>query len=213
MKRTDIKGQAWHIDLASASHIITLGGHTNVMTMTCEATGMTFIDHLKSRKELPNKIEFRIMHFKNQVINIAFIRSDNELVQGKECEQIYKHYGLQLTPSAPYNPSQNGISERKNWTLFTKARAVLIGAGIPPEFWVEVIYYVNYMKNLIPRKDVKSSFENWYKYKPKAAYLKAFGSLCYSFDTNPCLKKVDNRAIRCRFLGHEGKSIYRAWDI
>ena len=31
--------------------------------------------------------------------------------------------------------------------------------------------------------------------------------------TSPNKKKLDNKAIKCRFLGHDGKSIYRVWDI
>ena len=27
------------------------------------------------------------------------------------------------------------------------------------------------------------------------------------------MKKLDNKAIKCRFLAHEGKLIFRVWDI
>jgi len=41
MPRVTIPSQCWHIDLASASHVTTLGGYTNVMVSICEATGFT----------------------------------------------------------------------------------------------------------------------------------------------------------------------------
>ncbi len=213
MTRVTTPGQCWHIDLASASHVTTLGGHTNVMVSTCEASGFTQIDHMTSRAELPNKLEFRIKHWKNQGYKTAFIRSDNELVQGRKCQQLFQEHGILVTPSAPYNPQQNGIAERKNRTLFSKVRTVLIDAGLPQEFWGEAIYYVNYIENLIPGKDGKSPYEKWYGHKPQPTYLKPFGCWCYSFDTSPNKKKLDNKAIKCRFLGHDGKSIYRVWDI
>ncbi len=209
MPRVTINGQAWHIDLASASHVTTLGGHTNVMVSTCEASGFTYLDHMTSRAQLPEKLDFRLKHWSNQGYKTAFIRSDNELDQNGKCHKILADNGISLTPTAPYNPHQNGISERKNRTLFSKVRAVLIDAGLPQEFWGEAIYYINYINNLIPGQDGKTPFERWYGYKPQTAYLKPFGCWCYSFDTKPGQKKLDSRAIKCRFLGHDGKSIYR----
>ncbi len=65
---------------------------------------------MASKGELPQKPEFRIKHWKNQGHNTAFIRSGNELTQNLKCTQIFKEHGIQLTPSAPYNPHQNGIA-------------------------------------------------------------------------------------------------------
>jgi len=175
MHRVTTIGQCWHIDLASASNVTTLGGHTNVIVSTCEASGFSQIDHMSSRGELPQKLEFRIKHWKNQGYNTAFIRSDNELIQSYKCKDLYKKYGIYLTPSAPYNPHQNGIAERKNRTLFSKVRTVLIDAGLPQKFWGEAIVYVNYIENLIPGQDGKSPFKRWNGYKPQSTYLKPFG--------------------------------------
>jgi len=86
MTRVTTPSQCWHIDLASASHVTTLRGHTNVMVSTCKVSGFTQIDYMTSRAELPNKLEFRIKHWKNQGYKTAFIRSDNELVQGRKCQ-------------------------------------------------------------------------------------------------------------------------------
>ena len=212
MTRTSIKGQAWHVDLVSASHVETLGGHLYVMAMTDEATGMTYLEMLSRRSEIASKLEFKIKNLTNQGIKVAFIRSDNELANNDKCQQVYRQYGIQFSPSAPYNPHQNGIAERKNRTLMSRVRTVLIDAGLPQAFWGEAIYYVNYIENLVPRKD-KSAFEVWYGYKPEGTYLKPFGCWCYSYDNDPHKKKLDNKAIKARFLGHEGKSIYRVWDI
>lgn len=135
MPRATINGQCWHIDLASASHVTTLGGHTNVMVSTCEASGFTQIDHMSSRAELPQKLEFRIKHWKNQGYSTAFIRSDNELTQSQRCAQIFKEHGIQLTPSAPYNPHQNGIAER-NYSARSGQSSLMLGyhkcSGVRP---------------------------------------------------------------------------------
>ena len=213
MRKIDVKGQAWHIDLSMASHVVTLGGHTNIMVLTDEATGFTRQVLMKSRAELPEKLEFEFKHLSNQGIKIAYVHGDNELIQGHEAQRLYNQMGIQCLPTAPYNSAQNGIAERKIRTLFTSIRSVLISACLPQEFWGEAAYYVTYINNLIPNKNGKSPYELWYGSTPQAAYLKPFGCWCYAFDQTPRKKKLDNKAIKCRFLGHEGKSIYRVWDI
>lgn len=41
--------------------------------------------------------------------------------------------GVRIEPTATYTPSQNGVAERLNRTLITKARALLEAAGLPDQ--------------------------------------------------------------------------------
>ena len=43
--------------------------------------------------------------------------------------------------------------------------------------------------------------------------FKPFGCIAYAFNTSPDRKKLDSRAIKCRFMGHKGNSLFRLWDI
>ena len=53
---------AIYIDLVSANHVATIGGNTNLMISTCEATGISFPNFMKRRSKLPERLEFRLKH-------------------------------------------------------------------------------------------------------------------------------------------------------
>lgn len=84
----------WYIDLTMASHVTTLGGHTNIMVLTDEATGFARQVLLKRRSELPDQLDYEFRHIRNQGVKIAFIHSDNELIQGDRCKALYKSLGI-----------------------------------------------------------------------------------------------------------------------
>ena len=68
------------------------------------------------------------------------IRSDN----GKEFDntniEVYcGEVGIEHEVSATYTPQQNGVVERKNWTLITLARTMLDEYNTPKALWVEAI--------------------------------------------------------------------------
>ena len=212
--RSTVKGKIWSIDLSMAGNVLTLGGHRYIMTMKDEGTGFVRIIHLRDRGGLHVHLEQELRILDAEDIKVAHFRSDNELLFSAACTELYRKWGIEMLPTVPYNPSQNGVAERLNRTLFSLVRAVLIDSGLPQSFWGEAIYYIVYIINLVPSKrDGKSPYERWFGYEPEGTYLKPFGCLCYSYNISPALKKLDDKAIKCRFLAHEGKSIYRVWDI
>lgn len=59
------------------------------------------------------------------------IRIDN----AKELVKLGKLLsGVQVEPTTPYTPEQNGVAERLNRTLITKARSLLVAAELPKSF-------------------------------------------------------------------------------
>jgi len=48
-------------------------------------------------------------------------------------------------------PEQNGVAERLNRTLITKARSMLAAAELPKELWGEAVYIACYLRNLTPQ--------------------------------------------------------------
>lgn len=87
--------------------------------------------------------EVRFISQKNQVINefesfralvstqlgktIKCLQSDNgrEYVN-EEFDRLFRRHGILRRLTAPYNPEQNGIAERRNRTLMEMARCLLI---------------------------------------------------------------------------------------
>jgi transposase InsO family protein len=75
------------------------------------------------------------------------IRSDNAPEFIKLSKELEKDgIGIELT--MPHTPSQNGVAERLNRTLITKARAILVAAELPSQLWGEAVHVACYLKNL-----------------------------------------------------------------
>ena len=73
-------------------------------------------------------------------VKIKKIRSDN----GKEfdntnIEEYCDEVGIKLEFSSMYTPQQNGVVERKNWTLITLARTMLDEYNTSEKMWAEAI--------------------------------------------------------------------------
>lgn len=60
----------------------------------------------------------------------------SEFLNDKLLSEI-RHLGIILHLTAPYTPAKNGVSERGNRTVNTKARSMMLEASAPHMFWYE----------------------------------------------------------------------------
>ena len=137
------------------------------------------------------------------------LSTDNEIIYaGHEVQNFLKERGIQWEPSTPYNPSQNPVAERTFRTLFGRVRSVLNDAGLPQFMWGEALNFVVYCKNRSPTKALNGMtlFEAWYGFKPRLDHMHAFGCVAYMYNTDPALRKLDNKSRKCKFLGYEGSN-------
>ncbi|RVW83003.1 hypothetical protein CK203_042428 [Vitis vinifera] len=70
----------------------------------------------------------------------------------------------QLT--APYNPQQNGVVERKNRTILKMTRCLLHEKDLPKKFWAETASRAVYFLNILLTKALKKQtpFEVWFEF-------------------------------------------------
>jgi transposase InsO family protein len=54
--------------------------------------------------------------------------------------------------TAPYNPQQNGVVERRNRTVMEMSRALLKSMKVPGRLWVEVVRHSVYLLNRLSTK-------------------------------------------------------------
>ena len=74
---------------------------------------------------------------------IKVIRTDNwEEYCSKECKSFLKDNGIVHQLTVPYNPAQNGVAERMNWTVMKSARAKMSHSSLPNQFLAEAAVYV-----------------------------------------------------------------------
>ena len=89
-------------------------------------------------------------------VKIKRVRSDNGNIEEFLDEEGIKHEFL-----VPYTPQQNGVVERKNWTLIEAARAMLDEYKTPTNYWAEVVNMVSHAINCLylHKKRDKTAYE------------------------------------------------------
>ena len=87
--------------------------------------------------------------------------------------------------STPYNPQQNGITERKNITIMVEAaRDMLHDQDIPMHLWAEAARKAVYVQNRTPHRvlENKTPEEVFFGKKPEVSHLRYSAIKCtYTF--------------------------------
>jgi hypothetical protein len=105
--------------------------------------------------------------------------------------------GIKHEFSTPYTPQQNGVVERKNWTLIDMAKTMLDEYKTLDLFWCEAINTACHTFNrlYLHKKLKKSSYELLPGNKPKMSYFRVFGCKCFILNkrskTSKFAPKVD----------------------
>ena len=125
-------------------------------------------------------------------------------------EEYYNSRGIHHEFSAPYTPQQNGVAERKNWTLIEAARTMLDDSKLPVMFWNEEIYTACYTINsvLTVKRFGKTSFELINRRKPSLEFLEPFDAPCTMLLEND---KFGAKAAEGFFLGYNSP-LKRVWN-
>lgn len=95
---------------------------------------------------------------------------------------LLRHLGITLHLTAPHTPEQNGVSERGNRTVVTKARSLMLEAGMPIRFWYEACKTAVFLTNRTVSSslsDHKTPYEVWFSRKPMLKHLRVWGCLTY----------------------------------
>ena len=104
-------------------------------------------------------------------------------------------------------PQQNGVVERKNWTLVEMARTMLNEYRTPRRYWAEAINTACHVSNRIFLRAFmkKTSYELRFGWPPKVSHFRVFGCKC--FILKQCnLDKFESRSSHGIFLGYASHS-------
>ena len=66
--------------------------------------------------------------------------------------------GIQCEFSCRYTPEQNGVAERKNWSVVEAAHAMLEEKSLPKVYWAEAVRTVVYIQNGSETKCRRTSY-------------------------------------------------------
>jgi hypothetical protein len=180
-----------------------IGGSRYMLTVTDDFSGKSWIFLTKDRREVYQVFE----SWRNQVQlksgqKLKAIRSDNAPEFIKLSKELEKE-GIRIELTVPYTPSQNGVAERLNRTLITKARAMLVAAELPSQLWGEAVHVACYLKNLTPigtDAGLKSPEELWTGRSLDLSHFRTFG--CVAFVHIPTAKrgKLDKTSFKGVFV-------------
>lgn len=147
MKKTKAILELVHTDLCGPIKPVSQGGNVYIMTMMDDYSRYTRIYLLQKKSEAAEKIKSFVAEMKNKFGKcVNTIRSDRGgEYTGKALAQFYEKEGITAQFSVPYNPQQNGVSERKNHSLTEMTRCLLRDAELDKSLWGEA-YKIDYLQ-------------------------------------------------------------------
>lgn len=141
-----------HSDVCGPMRVITKAGYRYFVTFIDDHSRWCEIRFLKSKDQVLDCFrDFVNLVEKQRDRKVKCLQSDNgrEYVNHDFNGFLNKNV-ITRRLSVPYNPQQNGVSERKNRTLMETARCLLMQSGLPPSLWGEAVNTANYIRNRCP---------------------------------------------------------------
>lgn len=194
-----------HMDFWGPYDRPTLGGRRYMLTITDDASRKSWIHLVRDRKEVYESFhDWRAKVELESGRKLKAVRIDNAPEFLKLSKELEKD-GVRVEPTVAYTPSQNGVAERLNRTLITKARALLSAAELPVELWGEAVHTANYLKNRTPSETdegPRSPEQMWTGRKPGLSHLRTFGCVAYAHVPAAKRAKLDQTALKGVFVGY-----------
>nr|GFA17727.1 ribonuclease H-like domain-containing protein [Tanacetum cinerariifolium] len=156
-------------------------------------------------------INFKTMNklvkgLENQLsLKVKVIRSDNGTeFKNNDLNQFCGMKGINREFSVPKTPQQNGITERKNWTLIEAVRTMLAGSLLPIPFWAEAVNTACYVHNrgLVTKPHNKTPYELLHGRTPSIGFMRPFGCPVTIFNTLDSLGKFDRKVDKGFLVGY-----------
>nr|GEX65116.1 hypothetical protein [Tanacetum cinerariifolium] len=199
-----------HMDLCGPMRISSINGKRYVLVIVDDYSRYTWVHFLRSKDEAPEVI---ITFLKRITVllqsPVIIIRTDN----GTEFKnQVLKEYfdtiGISHQMSSVRTPQQNGVVERRNWTLVEAARTMLIFSRAPLFLWAEAIATACFTQNrsIIHRRFNKTQYELINGRKPDISFLHVFDALCYPKNDREDIGKLGAKGDIGFFIGYSADS-------
>jgi len=183
-----------------------LGGRRYFILFIDDATRWTEVEILKEKSEALAMFKaFKAKVEKKHGRSIKALRTDGGgEYTSKAFMAFLQSNGIEKETTAPYTPQENGVPERANRTVVSRARCMLFDAGLAKKFWAEAVRTVVYLKNISMTVAVvdKTPFEAWHGIKPDLRHLRVFGCLAFIRVPKEKRRKWDSQAIQGIFIGY-----------
>lgn len=204
-------GEVIHTDVCGKIQTIGRGGYQYFCTFIDDYSRYNEIGLLKKKSDILTLLPEFVKRFEiqNKVKVMAIKHDRGGEYLNKSINDFCKKKGIIHSPTDAYTPQQNGVAERKNYSLITGTKALLKTGKMPQMFWPDALLTHNYVLNRTgtsSNKDGKSAHEI---IKGKAANLSRlgiFGTVAYAHIPKSQRRKLDDTAIPCRLIGYSSES-------
>ena len=208
--RATQKLQLIHSDLCGPMRTPSIGSSLYFVTFIDDFSRFCWVYPLKEKSGVFAVFQHFVSMVENQTgYKVQSLRTDRG---GEYMSNAFKdflaHKGIKHQCTMPYTPQQNGVAERKNRSLMEMARCMLKAKGLPHKLWMEAVACATHVLNRCPTKVLKTitPFEVWHDRKPSVDYMRVFGCLAYAHVPQQLRGKLDDKAIKCIFVGYSARS-------
>jgi hypothetical protein len=143
-----------HSDVWGPSPISTISGFRWFVIFVDDCSRMTWLYLLKHKNEVLSIFQsFHTMVQTQFSTKVQVLRLDNgDEYANQQFRAYFQLYGLIHETSCPQTPQQNGITERKNHHILETAKALLLGAHVPSQHWLDAVTTAVHLLNRMPSK-------------------------------------------------------------
>ncbi|GKC59150.1 retrovirus-related pol polyprotein from transposon TNT 1-94 [Tanacetum coccineum] len=137
------------MDLCGPMSVASINGKRYILVIVDDYSRFTRVRFLKTKDEAPVAIIKCIKNIQVRLnTKIRNVRTDNgtEFVN-QTLREWYENVGISHQTSVARTLQQNGVVERRNWTLVEAARTMLMFSKAPLFLWAEAINTACYTQN------------------------------------------------------------------
>ncbi|MCO5551922.1 hypothetical protein L7F22_005429 [Adiantum nelumboides] len=215
--RATQKLQLVHSDVCGPMRTPSVGNSLYFVTFIDDFSRFCWVYPLKAKSDVFAVFQHYVSMVENETgCKVQTLRTDRggEYMSGAFKDFLGKK-GIKHQCTMPYTPQQNGVAERKNRSLMEMARCMLKAKSLPHKLWMEAVACAAHVLNRCPTRALKTitPYESWYDRKPSVSYLRVFGCLAYAHIPQQLRGKLDDKAVKCIFVGYSsGSKGYRLYN-
>ncbi|GJX25107.1 retrovirus-related pol polyprotein from transposon TNT 1-94 [Tanacetum coccineum] len=195
-----------HMDLCGPMHVASINGKRYILVIVDDFSRFTWVIFFRSKDKATEAIIKCIKNIQVRLnATVHNIRTDNGTkFVNQTLHEFYVNVGISHQTSVACTPQQNGVVERRNWTLVESSRTMLIFSKALLFLWAEAINTACYTQNrsLICLRYNKTPYEIIEDKKLDLSFFHVFGALCYPTNNNDDLGKLDAKANIGIFVGY-----------
>jgi hypothetical protein len=161
---------------------------------------------LKYKDEVFNKFkEFKALIENISERKIKILKSDNGgEYTSNEFVNLCKDVGIKRELTAPYNPQQNNVDERKNRMIMEAVKTMIHNRDLPMCLWEEATMEAIYVQNQLSHSALgfKTPEEIFTRKNPEVSHLKIFGCLVFIHIPKEKRNKLEPSGKKGIFVGY-----------